>query len=145
MSTQIKLTGWKAVAVIVVIAAVIGFRMLTQSRTLQTEAVAAVKTELAADYARQLLPELQEATQAPDADSDGIERMVGTISVDNIEIVSISARGRGDDVVVRVEIEVQGQDPPDGERTRYFEMRHSSLTGWSVRHEVGKWSYYLTL
>jgi hypothetical protein len=112
---------------------------------LQTEAIAAIKTELAAEYTRQLLPELQEATQTPDATSDGIVRIVDKISADNIEIVSISARGRGDDVVVRVEIEVQGQDPPDGERTRYYKMRYSSLLGWSVRHEVGKWSYYLTL
>jgi hypothetical protein len=129
MSIEIKLKGWKGVAALVVIAAVVGFRLLSQERTLQTEAVEAIKTELAADYARQLLPEIQDAAQMPDADSAGIDQLVEKISTENIEIVSISARGRGDDVVVQVEIEVNGQDPPDGKRTRYFKMRHSMGIG----------------
>lgn len=145
MSTQIKLTGWKAVIVLVIVGTVVGFRMLSQSRTLETEAVAAIKTELAADYARQLLPELQEAAQTPNESAGEIDQLVMNVSAENIDIVSISARGRGEDVVVQVEIEVDGRNPPDGKRTRYYRMRHSTGIGWTVRHEVGKWSYYLKL
>ncbi|NIR45530.1 MAG: hypothetical protein GWN99_04060, partial [Gemmatimonadetes bacterium] len=43
-----------------------------------------------------------------------------------IEFTSISARGRGDDIVVKVEVQVAGEEPPDGERVRYFKMSHST-------------------
>jgi ABC-type uncharacterized transport system substrate-binding protein len=147
MGTQIKLTGWKAIAVVAVVVAIVTFRLVSQNRTLQTDAVDQIKTELAAEYARQLLPQLQRAAQNPQSPTDEseTEQLVRKLSRDNIEIASIAARGRGDDIVVQVEIEVDGGPPPDGESTRYYKMEYSTVTGWRLRYEVGKWSYVLTL
>jgi uncharacterized protein HemX len=146
MSTQIKVTGWKAIAVVVVVVAIVAFRFVSQNRTLQTEAVEQIKTELAAEYARQLLPQLQQAAQAQSpADEAQTEQLVRQLSTDNIEITSITARGSGDDIVARVDIVVDGGLPSDGKSTRYYKMEYSTVTGWRFRYEVGKWSYYLTL
>jgi hypothetical protein len=62
---------------------------------------------------------------------------------EDVEIVSISARGRGEKIIARAEIRVGGEEPPDGRPVRYFRMRHSMATGWTVRSETQSWSYYL--
>jgi hypothetical protein len=67
------------------------------------------------------------------------------LSLSDVQFTSISARGRGDDIVVKVEIRVAGQVPPDGKPVRYFRMSHSTVTGWRVRHETTALSYYLKL
>jgi hypothetical protein len=146
MSAQIKLTGGKAVAAIAAVIAVVAFQFIVRSSTLDTEAAAQIKLHLAADYARHHLPEIQRAAQSPSAASvDEVTEMVATIDPENIDIVSISARGSGDDIVARVEVEVNGGDPPDGRRVHYFKMRYSSLTSWTVRHSTTALSYYLKL
>jgi len=57
----------------------------------------------------------------------------------------VEVRGRGDDIVVKVEVQVAGKDPPDGRRVRYFRMSHSSVTGWRMRYETSALSYYLKM
>jgi hypothetical protein len=146
METKIKLTGPKAIAALVVIVGVVALQFLARQQTLQTEAVDQIKMHLSAEYARQHLPELQRATQNvdfEDVDETRIEEMMRQISTDNIEIVEIAARGRRGEYVARVEIEVDGLDPPDGRRIRYFKMTHSTLAGWRVIRDTSKWSYYL--
>ncbi len=146
MSTQIKVTGWKAIASIVIVVAIVAFRFVSHTRTLPPAAVDPITTELAAEYARQLLPQLQQAAQAQSpVDEAQTEQLVRQLSTDNIEITSIAARGGGDDIVARVDIVVDGGLPSDGKTTRYYKMEYSTVTGWRVRYEVGKWSYYLTL
>jgi hypothetical protein len=143
VETKIKLTGPQAIAAVVVIVAVVAIQFLNRQQTLQTEAVDQIKLHLSAEYARQHLPELQRATQGVDLDEARVEEMVRQMSTDNIDIVDIGARGRGGEFVARVEVEVEGADPPDGRRIRYFKMTHSTLVGWRVVRTTSKWSYYL--
>ena len=51
----------------------------------------------------------------------------------------------GGEVVVKVEILVNETTPPDGERVRYYRMRHRPLSGWDVLGRTTVWSYRLAL
>jgi hypothetical protein len=143
METKIKLTGPKAVGALVVIVAVVAFQFLNRQQTLETEAIGEIKLLLASEYTRHHLPELQKAAQDGQFDAARAEEITSQLSMDNIEIVDIRARGRDAHYVARVEVTVNGADPPVGGRVRYFRMTHSTLAGWRVLGESSKWSYYL--
>jgi len=140
MSMELK--GWKAIAVLAVIAAIVGGKFLLEHRTLGTEAAEALKLELQGEY-------LSGATAGLDLDamSDSEMQAKGEelLGLARLDLPSIKARGSGDDVVVRVEIRVDGKEPPDGRSVRYYRMSHSSITGWRVRSETTALSYYLKL
>ncbi len=140
----ITLKGPWALIALLFIAAFIVYQYLDRNRTLESEAVAVIKTWVVADYVRNALPRLRELVENPTGKNDQIEDLVKNISRDRVQIVSIQARGTGDDVAVRVEIEVDGKTPPDGNRVRYFAMSHSTVVGWQYEHEISKWGYYLT-
>jgi hypothetical protein len=144
MEKTLKLTGPKAVVAIVVIIAVAAFQLFSRKQTLQTQAVEAIKTHLVSEYARYHLPELQRATTDGSLTEERAEEIVGQLTQDNIDIVSISARGHGGRYVARVEVSVAGSEPPDGKPVRYLRMTHSSLIGWRVLRDTGAWNYYLT-
>ncbi|NIR46742.1 MAG: hypothetical protein GWN99_20260 [Gemmatimonadetes bacterium] len=139
---EIKLKGWSAVAALVVIGAVLGGKLLMERSTLETEAMEQLKLTLQGEYGSYLLHDV-------DADRLTNEEMEAKaaelLELQDIRFTSIKARGRGDDVRVRVEVEVAGGDPPDGERVRYYKLSHSTLTGWRVRREITALSYYLKL
>ena len=55
-------------------------------------------------------------------------------------------KGReGDDVIVKVEIQVDGGPPPDGGAVRYYRMRYRGLSGWTVARRTSVWSYRLKM
>ncbi len=140
----ITLRGPWAFIVLVLIGLFTVYEYLERNRTLESDAVEVIKTWLVAEYVRNALPQLQELVNNPEGKEDRIEALVKNISRDRVEIVSIQARGKGDDVAVQVEIEVDDRDPPDGKRIRYLRMSHSTLIGWQYEHEISKWGYYLT-
>ena len=65
------------------------------------------------------------------------------IKLEEIEFVSVRTRGTKE-VVVRLEIKVRGQAPPDGRSVRYWRMRRSML-GWTMEYETTALAYYLKL
>ena len=67
------------------------------------------------------------------------------LALANIDFIEITHRGALDDMVVRARISVEGSVPRYGNAIRYFLMEYSLVTGWSYRHEVTKWSYYLNI
>jgi len=145
---EIKFSGPSAIVAILVLAVVFGslaaFQYSARNRTLESEAVEVLKTWIIADYARAQLPQLEQMAKDPSTDTAELEGMVQNLSRDSVQIVSIKARGKGDDIAVCVEIEVNGGPPPDGRRVRYYGMTHSMVTGWHYDMEISKWSYYLT-
>lgn len=146
METRFKLTGPKAIAALVVIVVVVALQFLNRQHTLQSEAVDQIKLHLAAEYTRHHLPELQRASQGVEAGGQSEARLddiARQVSIDHIDIVDIGARGRSGRYVARVEVEVDGADPPDGRRVRYFKMTHSTLGGWRLVRDTSKWHYYL--
>ena len=140
----ITLKGPWAFIALLLIGAFTIFQYSDRDRTLESDAVEVIKPWLIAEYTRNILLQLQEMVDNPSEKEKQIEALVKNIARDNIQIVSIQARGKGDDVTVQVEIEVDGKEPPDGKRIRYFRMSHSTVIGWQYEYEISKWRYYLT-
>jgi hypothetical protein len=143
MASTLKLTGTKAIAALVVVAAVVIFQFFLRQQSLQTQAVDQVKLHLASEYTRLHLPKLQKAVSTGSLTDTRAGEIVEQVTPDNIEIVSISARGRKDRYVARVEVTVAGSGPPDGRPVRYFRMEHSTLTGWRITGDSTVWGYRL--
>ncbi len=137
---KIELKGWKAIAALAIIAGVIGGSFLLERSTLEGAATEQIKLQLRGEY-------VSAALQGVDTDAMTDEEMEAKgqelLKLEDIQFTSIKARGRGDDVRVKLEIQVSGGDPPDGRRVRYYQMSYSTITGWRVRHEITALSYYL--
>jgi hypothetical protein len=137
-SGSIKLTGKPAIAVAVLAVLAFGFQLVASRKALDDEALAPIKLQLQGEYTSKLLPTID----PDDPDPDAVQKL---LELDSIELGSVSVRGSGEDVVVRVEPRVRGALPPDGKGVRYFRMSYSSMTGWRVRTETTAFSYYTKL
>lgn len=138
---QIKLKGLKALAALLVIGAVAAGKLAMERQTLETEAAEELKFWLSSEYLGEGLAEFDSVAAMGEEEARAMTDEL--LRRAEVEFTDISARGRGDDVVVRVEVRVSGGDPPDGQRVRYFRMSHSALTGWRVLRETWALSYYL--
>jgi hypothetical protein len=136
------LKGWKAIAALAIIAAVVGGKFLFERSTLTTEATEEIKLYLRGEYVSQ---ELRDFDLEQMTDEEAEAKAQELLKLEDIQFTSVSARGRGDDVRVKLEIQVAGEVPPDGKRVRYYQLSHSALTGWHVRREISALSYYLKL
>jgi hypothetical protein len=134
----ITLTGWPAVIAIVVVVVFYGLTFVISRQSLDDEALAPIRLQLQGEYTSAVLPELDPNDPAPEV----VDRLT---EMDQIEFASVSARGSGDNVIVRVKPLVNGQPPPDGRDVRYYRMSWSNLTGWRMRHESTAFRYYTTL
>ncbi|MDH3290514.1 MAG: hypothetical protein OEO20_08245 [Gemmatimonadota bacterium] len=140
----IRLTGWKALAALVVLAGFVGYRYSAMRATLATEAADELRMWLAAEYQAAGLPELERALAA--GDRAAAERSAAEIIArDRISFVDLRARGKPDDLVVRAEIAVDGRPPPVGGAIRYFRMRYSTVSGWRLVRETTVLSYLLRI
>lgn len=147
---ELKLTGPTAILGVVAALAFMAYRMVSMQTELETEALEELKVSLATEYAGAEVAALSEALEsnAPIGSQDAAARVERIVSSQNISFPSVSARGLwkgrdGDEVIVKVEIEVDGGPPPDGERIRYYRMRYRGLGGWHVRGRTSAWSYRL--
>lgn len=104
-------------------------------RALDDEALAPIRQQLQGETTAALLPGVDPQNPDPTA----VDRLT---ALQRIEFASVSVRGFGSEVIVRVEPRVDGEPPPDGRRTRYYRMTYSTLTGWRLRHESTAWRYY---
>lgn len=139
---KVKLTGRKAVVVIAVVLIVAGLRLSAGRATLPNDGADALRVWLHAEYVREGLPALEQAIQAnDDAAAEAQTREI--LARDRIVFGSLKARGSTSEVVVRVEIQVDGGAPPVGPNVRYFLMEHSMITGWRMVYETSAMSYYL--
>ncbi|MCP4899597.1 MAG: hypothetical protein GY906_21740 [bacterium] len=141
--TQVQLKGWPAVAVIAAVVVFFGFKVFIVHSTLGPEELDGVRLWLQAEYSSMHIDDLREAVE--NSDKAKVNALAGEIqAAEKIEFVSIKMRGT-DEVVVRLEIEVDGQDPPRGDRVRYFILDHTFGSAWHVERETSSWSYYLKL
>lgn len=139
---KIELKGRKAIAALVIIGAAIVWKFAAERSTLASEAAEEIKLWLRAEY---LAAGMEGFDPSRLSEEEAQARGEELFSLSEIEFTSIGARGRGDDIIVKVEIQVGGKDPPDGRRVRYYRMSHSTVTGWRVRYETTRLSYYLKL
>jgi len=137
-SAGITLRGWPAVIALVVIVGLYGLTFVVSRRALGDDGLTPIRHQLQGEYAAVLLPGVDPQNPDPAA----VERLT---ALEHIEFASVSVRGFGSDVIVRVEPRVDGAPPPDGRDARYFEMTYSSLTGWRLEHQTTAWRYYTRL
>jgi len=139
---KLELKGWKAIAALAIIVVIVVANFRAERSTLESEAADELKFWLRGEYVSSGLHGVD-----PDQMTDEELQAKGEelLKLSEIEFTSIKARGRGDDIVVKVEVRVSGQEPPDGRPVRYFRMEHSVVTGWRVRHQTTALSYYLKL
>ena len=131
----IRIKGFPAAVIIVALAAFAGFRLLQADSTLDGDGREVLHQWIAAEYARYQLARTDLTDQ---------ERVPFLLASDSVEFRSLSARGRPDRTVVRVELEPNSAQPPDAPMVRYYRMRYSTVTGWQLGREVTVVSYYLS-
>lgn len=142
---KVTVKGWQAIPVILVVLAIVGYKYYAMRSTLDTDATQVIKFWLLAEYAGEALddPKWQNLDAMSSAEADRAAE--GLLKLARIDIKSIGARGKGDNIIVRVEIAVDGKAPPDGKPIRYFRMTHSTITGWRMKWDAHWVSYYLKL
>ena len=142
--TRIKLTGWKAIAALLVILAVAGVRLSMRFPAIPDDGRETVRmwlvnyyegrgpkavAQMVADY-RAGLP-----VQAPDPPAVVLQ----------VEFASLGAHGSRDTMVVRAEVTVNGGPPPDDRPVRYLFLTTKFGGGWMVMSETSEFNYYEAL
>jgi hypothetical protein len=139
---KLELKGWKAIAALTLIIVILVATFRAERSTLESEAADELKVWIRSEYLARGLHGVDPGQLTEEELQAKGEEL---LSLSEVQFTSISARGRGDDIVVKVEIRVSGEEPPDGKPVRYFRMSHSTVTGWRVRRETTALSYYLKL
>jgi hypothetical protein len=142
---EFKITGWKAIIGLVVVVAFVGFRVETQTRTLESQGVTKIRNWLMAESERAALPDMQKAMNGQAGGDKVLEDMAQKLQAQNFEIISVTSHGSGASIVARVKVRYKGGSHSDGMNVRYLRMQYSMVTGWRVAHEVSKWDYYMAV
>ena len=132
---EIEIKGWPAVAILAVFVLIGGFRYCSTSSEISPQARESIQTYLDARYAAHFLDD-PEFLANPDEMAE--ELLAG------VDIVDIKVKGRKEKIV-RVEIAVNGQAPPDGESIKYFRVTDSMMMGEVFEGEVTSFSWHLKL
>ncbi|MBI4028054.1 MAG: hypothetical protein HY360_23930 [Verrucomicrobia bacterium] len=149
---EIKIKGWKAVAVLLLLSGVGGFQYYKLQTTLDAKAAGVIKAHLESEYSGEMSQMLDQARQAKTPlNAEAI--MKAAEKLQRIKISSISARagrrnvdhGNHDEVIVRVEYTIDGKPPPDGKSPRYFVMEERLLGEWRLNWETSAFNYYSKL
>jgi hypothetical protein len=147
---EVKLNGVNAVVALVLLGGFAAYRMSTMRTELETDALQELKLHLAAEYAGKGVASFSGALQSnqPMSDQEAAARTQAILAAQSITFPSVSARGMwrgGGDVVARVEIQVDGGAPPDGDSIRYYRMQYRGVSGWDVKGRTSAWAYWLKL
>jgi len=117
----ITLSGWKLVLALIVIASVVGFRMVTARTRLDTQGRAALERWVQAEVIRPILADKNMSLAEKGA---ALERAT------TVRIRSLAVRGPLNSAIVRVELAPSPALPPGTDLVRYYRVQYSDLTGW---------------
>ncbi|MFC1522568.1 hypothetical protein ACFL6Y_09180 [Elusimicrobiota bacterium] len=142
-----KLTGWGIIIAILMIGGFIAVKFHLGQITVKMGAKKVLKARLVTECFRELPLNSMKPGKMSEKELEQVgEKVSDTLKkIDRIEIKSISALGRGVNIVVRAEILVDGKVPAGKKRVRYFRMKYSTLTGWRYKRETTASSYYLNI
>lgn len=142
--TRIELTGWRAIVVAVLILGVSGYRFYTRFQTVSDDGRGALREWLVKDYTGRGPKAL--AKRVADYRAGLPDRPLELPTVmPHVDFVSLSAHGSRDAMVVRTEISVDGEPPPDGRPVRYLFLTTRPAGGWMVLSESDSFNYYEAL
>lgn len=139
--TRIELTGWKAIVVAVLILGVGGYRIYSRFQTVSDDGRGALREWLVKDYTGRGPKALAKRVAAYRAGLPDQPLEVPVVEP-HVEIVSLSAHGLRDAMIVRTEISVDGGSPPDGQPIRYLFLSTRPEGGWIVLSESDSFKYY---
>jgi len=141
---KFKKRGWAAVPVIAAILAWGYLRACFADSLLDEKQLEVVKEYLRAEYLRRALPDLSRAVKA--RDRAAAERLAAqNEKLKRLTLTSVGLRGNRSNAIVRVEVQVDGKPPPDGQAVRYLRMEHNLATGWYVKWPTSAFLYYVRL
>lgn len=138
--TQFQLTGWKAVAALLVFVAIAGIRLLMVFQTVPDDGREAVRTWLVEDY-EGLGPKAMAQTIS-DYRAGLPVQVPHPAEAPQVEFVSLHAHGSPHRMIVRAEVSVNGTLPPDGRSVRYLVLTTKFDGGWMVISETTEYGYY---
>ena len=137
MSTQtVTLTGWKAVAAIVLVLGFVGFRFYTTRQALDTDGRQYLEEWISMELRGPLLADTTTSLE---------ERGAAVLGAGNVTIRSLTGFGSSDDLVVKVELEPNSELPPGTELVRYYRLEYGMLTGWTHRADASALMYYMAI
>jgi hypothetical protein len=142
--TRIELTGWKAVAVALLILVVSGYRFYSRFPIVPSDGREVLRAWLVKDYTGRGPKAL--AKRVTDYRAGLPDQPPTAPAVEpQVEIASASAHGSAEGMVVRTEISVDGGPPPDGQTIRYLYLTTKPGGGWMVLSESDSFKYYEAL
>jgi hypothetical protein len=94
-----------------------------------------VKNSIAAEYQRYHLARAGLST---------VEKAKLLSTIQSMKILSLTARGPNKKLVVRVEVEPTKVQPPGFSNVQYYQLKYSSLTGWTSEGRTTAENYYLS-
>lgn len=142
--THIELTGWKAIAGLLVLLAIAGIRLAVRFPAVPDEGRDAIHSWLVDDYegvGTKALVKIASDYQA----GLPINLPERPAVPPQVEFVSLAAHGSRDAMIVRVEVSVNGAMPPDDRPVRYLYLARKFGGGWMVKSETSELGYYEAL
>lgn len=149
---KFKLTGWSAVLVIVVVAGLFGYRVMTfQNLESNEDLVQEVRMLLQTEYLPDDVRNMEKLYASGKTEELG--EAVESLTTTTINIYSISAGfppfnfdSKSRRVVTRVEYSIADASGVRQEGTKYYSFEHYPIgNSWQRGYEVSAISYYLSL
>ena len=141
---RIELTGWKAIVAAVLFVCMFAFRVYLHVPKVPDEGREELRTWLVKDYTGRGSKDV--AQRVADYRAGKPVRSLDLPSVlPDVELVSVSAHGGRDAMVVRTEVCVDGGQPPEGQPVRYLFLTTKYEGGWMVLSESDSYRYFRAL
>ena len=134
--TTVKLSGWKAVLALLVLAGAVGFREVTVRDKLDTQGREALRRWVQAEVIRPIVADTTRSLA--ERDSALTQALAVTIK-------SLGVRGALSNAVVRVELNPSPALPPGTDLVRYYRARYSVVSGWMHRGNTTALAWYLAV
>jgi hypothetical protein len=141
---RIELTGWKAILAAVLFVCMFVVRVYLHVPKVPDEGREELRTWLVKDYTGRGPKDLAQRVADYRAGKP-VQPLDIPAVLPNVELVSVSAHGWRDAMVVRTEVSVDGGQPPDGQPVRYLFLTTKFDGGWMVLSESDSYRYYRAL
>ena len=146
---NIKVTGWKAIAAVVVVIGIFGVRLMTFSDKKDDNALMRkIELQLMTDYFPDDVEKLKAVYEAGDVDE--VERVAKSITTTRLNIESVQASSplfdfsTPKDVVVKVRYSLQDASGTRERGTNYYLFKHGALgNSWQYKYQTSAVFYYL--
>lgn len=121
-NTEVQLTGWKAIAVCLLVVSFVIWKYLAANQALQAQGANDIRQWIAGEYTQYHADALQDYSRSAEERAE----LLGAIQ--NVQLQSLQARGSAERLIVKVEIEPSLATPPGSSLVRYYEVSFDPLT-----------------